>query len=48
MKRMLWLVIALSTLAIAGCANQKLLWEDPYQQVQTGPQPHMVGVTPTP
>ena len=48
MKRILLLAIALWTIAAAGCANQRLLWDDPYQQVQTGPQPHMVGVMPTP
>jgi len=47
MKRIAWLVIALWGLSAAGCAN-KLLWEDPYEQVQTGPQPHTVGVAPTP
>ena len=48
MKRYAWLVISVWAATAAGCANQRLAWEDPYQQVQTGPQPHMVGVTPTP
>lgn len=48
MKRMFWLAMALWTVTAVGCANQRLLWEDPYQQIQAGPQPHTVGVTPTP
>ena len=37
MKRLIWAMMV--ALAAAGCANQTLLWDDPYMQARTGPQP---------
>ncbi len=39
MKPLLWASIAFLLVAAAGCANQQSLWDDPYYQNTTGPQP---------
>ena len=40
MRRYFWVFMLFWAAATAGCANQSLgLWEDPYMQATTGPQP---------